>query len=732
MSRPRLRRIACVLGALLLLSLTVTPLEPAYADESDGSGLPDAGITVTMDSLTPSTLPAKGRIHVSGTITNASSSTWRNLKAYLLTSSSPITTEKELDEAGETDPTADVGGRLYREGLFDEVGDLEPGMSTSFTLDVRRSDLEITGQPGVYWIGVHVLGTNEDGRDNTADARARSFIPLMTAKGPRTRLALVVPVRAKVVRDSRGRLVGQEAWRHLLGDDGRLGRLMEVTQDAGTDEFTWAVDPAVLDAAASLAADNPEMSIAPTVTQDGESVPPDGSPSATSSDGTSTGGDPDAADAAQATPSASSLTAKQWLQTVRRRLEQQTVLSVPYGDLDVASALTAGAADLYRTATRLSTSTMSALGARSSPLVMPINGLLPQEALDTLPGAPRVLLSDAAYPDAHGPVLDGSGTSTDDSGRTVVRIDSGASSGGPSPTPRYAALAVRQRILAAAAVHALESASTPSEQPDQSARSRQPLVVATPDSWDPGPDAAQADFFPGLDVPWLRLVGLPGASAASPAPSAARYPQAAAKREVPAANITASRQLVEEGRILAGLLTLNDTVDEELAKAAMLGSSYHVRRHPLRALARTRERLLTVQSRLDEVHIEGPAFVTMSSEQGPIGVTVVNDLEEPVTVGVHAETEGTSLAIRDAKPIRLAAGQRASIRLRASAREVGVHAVTLMPTNADGAPVGDPIRFNVRSSQVGLVIWIIMGAGAVVLFGTAGYRIVRRVRAANP
>ena len=46
-------------------------------------------------------------------------------------------------------------------GLYDEVGDLAPGESTPYRLSVPRRDLGITGEPGVYWVGVHVLGGHE-------------------------------------------------------------------------------------------------------------------------------------------------------------------------------------------------------------------------------------------------------------------------------------------------------------------------------------------------------------------------------------------------------------------------------------------------------------------------------------------------------------------------------------------------------------------------------------------
>ena len=50
----------------------------------------------------------------------------------------------------------------------------------------------ITGEPGVYWIGVHALGSNADGRDLVADGRARTFIPLVT-KDQAKRTVDVVP-----------------------------------------------------------------------------------------------------------------------------------------------------------------------------------------------------------------------------------------------------------------------------------------------------------------------------------------------------------------------------------------------------------------------------------------------------------------------------------------------------------------------------------------------------------
>ena len=72
-------------------------------------------------------------------------------------------------------------------GLYDEVGDLAPGASTSYRISVPAEELGITGEHGVYWVGVHVLGADDGGRDGVADGRARTFIPLMPARGRRHR-----------------------------------------------------------------------------------------------------------------------------------------------------------------------------------------------------------------------------------------------------------------------------------------------------------------------------------------------------------------------------------------------------------------------------------------------------------------------------------------------------------------------------------------------------------------
>ena len=67
--------------------------------------------------------------------------------------------------------------------------------------------------------------------------------------------------------------------------------------------------------------------------------------------------------------------------------------------------------------------------------------------------------------------------------------------------------------------------------------------------------------------------------------------------------------------------------------------------------------------------------------------------------------------------------------MSATSTSIGLHAVTLQVLTPEGTPLGSSVRFNVRASNVGLVIWVVMGVAGALLFVMIGFRILRRVRA---
>jgi hypothetical protein len=713
--------VARVTGGLLAAALATSALTVPSA--AAGSAMPraveeeieEAPLAVSIESLTPSTVPRSGTVTVTGEITNRSESVWTDLKVYLFASAEPMTTSEELEEATATPETLEVGGRITAPGLYDEVEDLAPGESTSYTLSVPRGELPFD-RAGVYWLGVHVLGTNEEGRLEGADGRARTFIASMAPGGPRTSLAVVVPLREEVARRSDGRLVRVGAWNRLLGEDGRLARLLGLARTGSGVPLTWVVDPAVLEAARSLAEGNPAFDLAPTDEPTPDEPTPEESPSpediVTESPGPVDGGGSDDPSDEVSRVAAEAQQAADWLTDFTDLGRQQTVLTLPYGDVDVATLLRGEFGDTYDRAVELGSLTMADLDLDTRPVVAPPDGLLPNAALWKLDPRTSLMLSEGAV----------------DTEATKVRLSRGheaivssdvARVGGPTPTPAFDALALRQRILGEAAVHALSETTS------------QPLVVPVPERWNPGADWEDAAFFDGLDVPWLRLVDVPYAAAVSAADDhegSLAYPRRARRSEIPVANVLATQELNVAGSILSDLLTRNDSVDEEVGRAAMLGSSTTARSRPHRALVRTRGISEEVHNRLRRVYVEGSPLVTMSSETGNFSVTVINGLREPVTVGIDVETGSEDLAIRAPDLVSLGPGQRASVRLTAVATGTGVHSVRIVPTTEDGRPLGRSTRVKVRSSQVGLVIWLIMGTGGIVFVAAIGARIVRRVR----
>ena len=135
-----------------------------------------------------------------------------------------------------------------------------------------------------------------------------------------------------------------------------------------------------------------------------------------------------------------------------------------------------------------------------------------------------------------------------------------------------------------------------------------------------------------------------------------------------------------------------------------------------------------LDDQLAGIDVVAPSSVTLSSADGTLGATVVNGLDQPVTVQVRAETDG-SLEVDDSGVLRLGPGDRSRLLLDVNASRLGIHQVRLLVTDQDGTPLGGAAALPVRSAQVSAIIWYILVFGAVLLFGTILVRVVRQVRA---
>ena len=154
--------------------------------------------------------------------------------------------------------------------------------------------------------------------------------------------------------------------------------------------------------------------------------------------------------------------------------------------------------------------------------------------------------------------------------------------------------------------------------------------------------------------------------------------------------------------------------------------SYSARRLPRLNVERADALAAAARGELSRVRVTGTELVSLSSGSGDITVTLVNDLDQPVTVGLRAETDA-EVQVDTGEPVELGPGQRSTQRLPVRSAD-GVHEVTLHPVTSEGVQVGEPFEFSLRTSEVGRFIWVVIAAGGALLAVMIARRIVLRLR----
>ena len=245
--------------------------------------------------------------------------------------------------------------------------------------------------------------------------------------------------------------------------------------------------------------------------------------------------------------------------------------------------------------------------------------------------------------------------------------------------------------------------------------------MSLPRRWNPGAQWRQADFFGGLRTSWLRIAPIPRIGGTT-YDGELTYGDTQLEEEIGSANVAATRRLVRTSGGLGDLLANQNQVTDQLTGAALQASAYSAR--PTLKLAADLVRSLdaTTRTQMNRVQVTGTDFVTLSGGSGSLTVTLVNGLQQPITVGLRALTDSPQVRIATPEPVSMEPGQRTTLRLQVTSG-VGVHDVTISPVTLKGQPTGTPLTFSLRTSQVGRLIWYIIIAGGTLL----AVRIVRRI-----
>ena len=708
MPRPSVFRAA--LAGLLTLGFACgaafAPATAVPAEESDP-------LLVHIDSISPA-LPRSGEVEISGTVTNTSEDTFTRVNLHAFSSQTPILDTISLAASAAIDPTEYVGARVTVPGTFDTVDVLVPGETAPFSDSVPVELLGVPDQDGVYWIGIHALGDSSVPRDEVADGRARTFIPARPSSNRSQEAAVILSVRNRVWFGADGRVGGTERWARRLAEGGSLDGALDMAESAGSTPYSWLVDPAVLLAVARLSAGNAPRSIAPDPLVPGQEPTPTETPTDGETDPdpaeTLTPTAPEATDAPSDEDAALAAAASAWLARFTQLVGIDPVLTLPYGDLDVSAAVR-NDPTRYDEALARSSEVMAALGLPSRLAVAPGNDVLSPEAISATPPGTTILLGDNAFaipPSSPSSVVRFLG-------HEVLVTSTGAEAGGPGPTAANDPLALRQRLLSEAALRLAN-------------QDKAPLVVTLPTVWR-GEDAAS--FFADLDQPWLDIVPVTSVAERSAKGVSAdnlAYTEADLAAELEPASFTAATRASDAAALLEDVLTLETTLEQQVRDEVLVTLSEQHRGRPALAQQAADRIDDALRDELGKIQIEAPTAVTLSSDSGPWSATLVNGLDQPVSVRVEATADGEMTLTDDDEVRELGPHARSVLRYEASTDQPGVHNVRLAVTSVDGVPLGSADELPIRAARVSALIWIAMAAGALVLFGMIGYRLPGQIR----
>lgn len=674
---------------LLVVALCALPglvLEPRPADAARAP-------YVAIDSVTPKAPTEKSKLSFTGAVHNPGDEDLSDLVVRLRILQTPLTSRGLIQDVSDSG-TETMGTPLYTH--TDEIEEIGSGSAGRYRLKMPATEL------GLHSFGVYAVAVEAVQSDGTTVALQRTFIvysPDKKSVPKPTKIGWVMPVVDRPHQEF-GKTFSNDALAGSLAEGGRINRLVAAGSAAKTANvpLTWAVDPAVLDAATTMTK--------------GYRVR---SPEARDEyvDGV---GDEEASD---------------FLSDMQTSTAGDSVLALPYADVDTVALARAGlSADVTTALSQGREITTDALGtAPSAELTWPTGGMVDQRGLDALAanGARTAILDDDALPltDQLNYTPDPLSTVRTSSGSVKALLaDSQLTSIVSSATNRPGSSELaHQRFLA-------ETALITAELPTVS----RGLVVAPPRDWNPPGDLASDLVESSGEVPWLRPTSLPELSEGKPTSDLTRagltYGKSGKRQELGKTHLRNVRTLHNSLDRFSAIFNPLPSDFEEYNRAVLRAESSAWRSNPRRGRSLLHNLTARVTNQRSQVRIlANNRQLSLASSESSVPLTIENNLDNPVTV---------RLSIRSANERRMKVGkvpatttigphQKTTVKVPMNAASSGVIELRTQLLTPDAKPYAKPVTFNVRATVYGSVALIITGSALVVLFAGSGYRVVRRI-----
>lgn len=620
-------------------------------------------IDVQISRLTPTMLTSaantrKGTLTIAGVLRNRHNHRWADVQVYLVAPTAPFIGHGQARVAISSGE-AYTGRRLVARGTFDNVGDLKPGDERGFSITIPRSALQLSGEEGVYPIGVQVLATDVDGsRQGKAVGRATTFLPLRGGKrAPAAALTVVWPFLLPYGRRSDRRYPDLDALAASIGPDGQLRHLLDLAKTSPRRGSDLLIDPGLLAAVESLA----------------------------HSAGKTT------ADAARR-KAASDFLAD--LVHLTQRLGCGTI-GFARPDL-LAIANSPSRRDLSDAVERATTGTLKGLGLTCIRMEWPSARSVSRTLLTALrrSGTAAVIVGPPAVPQwqsTTGNVLQRRTLA----GRLPLFVDDRLDTGVPGTR---SLVTLRQAILSEAVFSSIAAQAT---------KSKPANVFLVSSALDPGPvkgsplDAAfKAPVVGSTDLSKVLKSG--GTAYTGP------IPDRATTRPIRPIQVAAAIDAAKSALLLDTLLV--DPADKtEHAQIVATAVSQAWRRNNATGLDAAMGASNALSEELADITVEGPRALTLSSQSGQFPVTVRNRTTHRVHIALAIDSTANRVTFKAPADLRVAAGESRTITVDINLHGDTATTVSVQLRTPTRQTFGMATVFNVRSSRVGAALWAAIG-----------------------
>lgn len=660
--RRQLRPVLLAMVIASLLALSGLIIQPARA----ATAKPD--LSVRISALSPTQLKSGSTVTMSGTVTNDNDFSWTNAQAYLVISHVPYTSRSQLDDAISSS-TAYTGERVVEIDSIDMMGDIAPGQTVPFRIKVPYDRLLLTGADGIYPVGVQILGTDPDGnRSGDAIARATTFLPMLgTSPKDKVAASIAWPFLMPAYKGTDRSYVGAADLLASVGPGGQLRNLLDLAATTSMHD-TVIIDPALLVAVDDLA-HRRHLPKGVKLTDD------------------------------QAASAASFLAD---LLTVARN-GSSWILGYDRPDVLALSGNKDLAGPLLKSIDAATTSAIDTYGLTGRRVTWPTRQGVTADLLRFVRGPgdqPAIVSADdlKGWSRRDGSLLQ----YETDSGPVPILVDDAIDKAVPG---QDSVVSIRQRIVSDAALAVLSRAIDSSTKAD--------AVVVVPPTWDPGPDWVQGRIDDAFRTSWVQGSTLDALLTKPISSFTGSFPSSAKASPVSREQLEAAMQIQTQATLLNAIQTKSGSVstvfDQDTASA--IGIRWRKNRETGLAIARASSS--RAGKEMKKVTIEGPLSVTLSSSKGKFPLTISNDTADSITVGVRLDSSNPALSIPDVTSTKVEAGQRLTLNVNVDVRDQRSTSVAAQLITPEGRTFGEAAVFQVRSSAVGAVLWVAIGAAGL-------------------